>query len=122
MQVCLESYSLTTTLGIMMCVMPWTMTRRCPFCGSTNVHRSQRYDSFERVWLTLLLQRPFRCLKCEERHYNFIFSKRAPREEIQPESSREEAIGRDPLGRDQPELTDHEKSDEIHARSQSNSG
>jgi transposase-like protein len=56
--------------------MPWTKTRQCPFCGSHDVHRSQRYDSFEKYWLTLLLQRPYRCLSCQERHYNYAFSKR----------------------------------------------
>ncbi len=67
--------------------MPWTMTRRCPFCGSHDVARSERYDSFEIYVVTLFLQRPYRCLSCQQRHYNFMFSKRAVLPESEQESS-----------------------------------
>ena len=50
--------------------------RRCPFCGSNDVSRSSRHDIFEKEVLSLLLTRPFRCLECEERHYNFVYSRR----------------------------------------------
>ena len=50
--------------------------RRCPFCGSHDVARSSRRDAFEKVVLPIFLLRPFRCLKCEERHYNFLYSRR----------------------------------------------
>jgi hypothetical protein len=30
-----------------------------------------------RIWLTLSLQRPFRCLECDERFYDLRFKKRA---------------------------------------------
>jgi len=56
--------------------MVWTLIRLCPFCGSNDVARSERRDNFEKVVLALLLQRPFRCLNCQERHYNFAFSRR----------------------------------------------
>jgi len=51
-------------------------TRRCPYCGSHNVVRSSRYDIFEKMVLPIFLLRPFRCLKCEERHYDFVSSRR----------------------------------------------
>jgi hypothetical protein len=56
--------------------MAWSLVRRCPFCGSNDVSRSSRHDFFEKVVLSLFLMRPFRCLKCEERHYNFVHSRR----------------------------------------------
>lgn len=56
--------------------MIWSRRRRCPFCGSSEVRRSRRHDSFEKLVLPLLLRRPFRCLKCQERHYDFVFSRR----------------------------------------------
>jgi hypothetical protein len=30
-------------------IMLWNLTRICPFCGSKDVHYSQRYDSFEKI-------------------------------------------------------------------------
>ena len=57
-------------------IMLWNLTRLCPFCGSTDVYRSRRYDKFEKMVLPLLLQRPFRCVNCHERHYNFVFSRK----------------------------------------------
>jgi hypothetical protein len=56
--------------------MVWSHVRRCPYCGSNDVYRSSRRDIFEKVVLPLFLMRPFRCLKCEERHYNFVYSRR----------------------------------------------
>jgi hypothetical protein len=67
--------------------MPWNLTRRCPFCGSQNVARSERRDSFEKVVLALILHRPFRCLNCQERHYNFVFSKKMKLETSAKKSS-----------------------------------
>jgi hypothetical protein len=56
--------------------MIWTRTRRCPYCESRNVCRSGRYDIFEKIVLPLFLLRPFRCLTCEERHYDLVSSRR----------------------------------------------
>jgi hypothetical protein len=52
--------------------MIWAHTRRCPYCGSHNVCRSNRYDIFEKIIFPIFLLRPFRCLKCEVRHYDFV--------------------------------------------------
>ena len=49
------------------------------------MYRSRRYDHFEKFVLALLLQGPFRCLDCHERHYNFVFSRK-----IKPEISAHE--------------------------------
>jgi len=56
--------------------MPWSQVWRCPFCSSDDVSRSSRHDLFEKIVLPLFLLRPFRCLKCDERHYNFVYSRR----------------------------------------------
>jgi hypothetical protein len=68
--------------------MLWNLTRICPYCGSSDVYRSRRYDKFEKMVLPLLLQGPFRCLNCHERHYNFVFSKKIEIETSEQESSR----------------------------------
>jgi hypothetical protein len=49
------------------------------------VSRSSRHDLFEKAVLPFFLLRPFRCLKCEERHYNFVYSKRM---EVEPSAQR----------------------------------
>lgn len=67
--------------------MIWSRKRRCPFCGSSEVHRSRRYDKFEKLVLPMLLQRPFRCLNCQERHYDFVFSRKIGIETTEQEYS-----------------------------------
>jgi len=57
-------------------IMIWNLTRLCPFCGSSDVHRSRCYDGFEKMVLLLLLQRTFRCLNCHECHSEFVFSRK----------------------------------------------
>src|SRR5712692_262572 len=39
----------------------WELVRRCPYCGSSTVRRSQRQNLFEFVVLPLFLLRPYRC-------------------------------------------------------------
>ena len=56
--------------------VPFRIVRTCPHCQSVNVRRSRRKGPFERILLPLLLVRPYRCQKCDLRHYNFIFSRR----------------------------------------------
>ena len=56
--------------------IPFRVVRTCPHCQSVNVRRSRRKGFFERFLLPLLLVRPYRCQKCDLRHYNFIFSRR----------------------------------------------
>jgi len=57
--------------------MVWRLIRRCPYCDSFEVHRSRPQSVFERLALLLLL-RPFRCMNCNGRHYNFVFAKWRP--------------------------------------------
>ena len=56
-------------------------TRCCPVCGSNMVRTSAispYLDPFSvRLWLKLSLQRPFRCLDCDERFYALRFKRRA---------------------------------------------
>jgi hypothetical protein len=54
----------------------WQRFRRCPHCDSPQVTHSHYKDFFETVLLLPLLLRPFRCMDCWRRHYNFVFSKR----------------------------------------------
>src|SRR5713226_1052440 len=56
----------------------WGTTRRCPYCSSPEVERSRRTGVFERTGLCLLLLRPFRCRRCNDRHYGFVLSKHRP--------------------------------------------
>jgi len=55
-------------------------TRQCPFCGSKMVRTSELNPYMDpistRIWLTVSLQRPFRCLDCDERFYALRFKKR----------------------------------------------
>jgi hypothetical protein len=59
--------------------LQWNPVRRCPYCDKHRVRRSRRRGVFESVVLPMLLLRPFRCLECNRRHYNIVFSKRAKR-------------------------------------------
>jgi hypothetical protein len=61
--------------------MRWNRIRKCPYCTGRAVRRSHRRNFFEAIVLRGLLLRPFRCLDCERRHYNAVFSKLDPREE-----------------------------------------
>jgi hypothetical protein len=49
---------------------PMRQQKRCPSCGSPNVHRSHRKGLVERVILPLLHLRPYRCEDCDAR---FLF-------------------------------------------------
>ncbi len=49
--------------------------RRCQYCDSHQVARSQRRGLFETLVLPLLLIRPFRCLKCYRRYYGFTLGR-----------------------------------------------
>ncbi len=55
--------------------------RKCPKCGSTFVRTSAIHrweDSMgKRVWLKLSLQKPFRCMDCDERFFDLRFKRRA---------------------------------------------
>lgn len=57
-------------------LVPFRLVRTCPHCESVNVRRSHRRGLFEQVVLRILLMRPYRCSRCNSRHYNFVFSKR----------------------------------------------
>src|SRR5712664_3168724 len=52
--------------------------RRCPSCGSVEVRRSARKNSFEAALLPFLLTRPFRCENCGNRFYSFTYRRRVP--------------------------------------------
>ena len=49
---------------------PMRRQKRCPSCGSLNVHRSHRKGLVERVIIPLLRLRPYRCEDCDAR---FLF-------------------------------------------------
>ncbi len=55
----------------------WRLVRQCPYCGSFQVCRSHRRGAFEKLVLSMLLLRPFRCLECQARHDNFVLSRRS---------------------------------------------
>ena len=46
---------------------PVRREKRCPSCGSPNVHRSHKRGFVERVILPLLHLRPYRCEDCDAR-------------------------------------------------------
>ncbi len=52
------------------------MDRHCPSCGSVEVRRSARRNSFEAALLPFLLTRPFRCKNCGHRFYGLAFRSR----------------------------------------------
>ncbi len=55
--------------------------RKCPYCGSKEVRTSHLHPWSEtvgkRMWVTITLQRPYRCLDCDERFFDSRFKKRA---------------------------------------------
>lgn len=64
--------------------MRWQRIRNCPYCKGRAVRRSHRRNFFEAFLLPPMLLRPFRCLDCNKRHYNAVFSRLDPREELTP--------------------------------------
>ncbi|MGH9775186.1 MAG: hypothetical protein ACRD50_09600 [Candidatus Acidiferrales bacterium] len=52
------------------------LARICPSCQSLDVRRSHRKGLLETFVLPFLLLRPYRCNECQNRHINFIFSRR----------------------------------------------
>ena len=50
--------------------------RECPHCRSYAIARSQRRGLLETLMLPAVLLRPFRCLKCYRRHYEFALARR----------------------------------------------
>jgi len=42
---------------------------RCPLCQSKRIHRSKRKGIIERVFLAMMLVRPFRCERCDFRFF-----------------------------------------------------
>lgn len=43
----------------------------CPKCGSSYVSRSQRKGLFEFTLSSIFRMKPYRCLKCDYRHFRF---------------------------------------------------
>ena len=43
----------------------------CPSCGSSEVSRSQRKGWFESKLSSMFNIKPYRCLKCDYRHFRF---------------------------------------------------
>ena len=62
--------------------------RRCPYCSSYAVARSRRRGWVERLALPQVLLRPFRCLKCYQRHYGFVLARRSSPRARQPKTPR----------------------------------
>jgi hypothetical protein len=54
----------------------WIRDRRCPFCNSVKVRRSQRKSAFEVALLPSLHERPFRCQSCGNRFYSILNDKK----------------------------------------------
>lgn len=52
-------------------VFPKTSPRACPYCGSSQIARSHRQGLFEYLLYRVLKLHPYRCLKCDDRHYSF---------------------------------------------------
>ena len=46
----------------------------CPECHSKRIHQSRRKGVVEKIILTLLFIRPFRCEQCDLRFYHCSFS------------------------------------------------
>jgi hypothetical protein len=47
------------------------MKRSCPHCRSVETFRSHRRGTVERFLLRVVGVRPFRCLNCDVRYYDF---------------------------------------------------
>ncbi len=47
------------------------MKRNCPHCRSVETSRSHRRGTVERYLLRVIGVRPFRCLNCDVRFYDF---------------------------------------------------
>jgi hypothetical protein len=56
--------------------------RPCPRCNSTATQRSHRQGIFERILLSLLPVRPFRCRDCDWRFYGWLFNMQTIRSKI----------------------------------------
>lgn len=56
----------------------------CPLCQSKRIHQSKRKGIVEHVFLTLVLRRPYRCEKCDNRffHRSPSTNRNAPRSAI----------------------------------------
>ena len=48
----------------------WRFRPTCPYCGSPDIFRSRR-RSFGEYCLTLLSLRPYRCIRCDRRHFGY---------------------------------------------------
>jgi len=57
-------------------VFLFSLKRFCPNCGSTDVHRSQRWGMVECALLPIVLTRPYRCERCDFRFFGLIFMTR----------------------------------------------
>jgi hypothetical protein len=42
----------------------------CPLCQSKRIHQSKRKGILEQVFLALILRRPYRCEKCDNRFFH----------------------------------------------------
>src|ERR1035438_7300739 len=61
-------------------VFLFSMKRYCPECRSRDVRRSVRWGLYETCVLPLILMRPYRCQKCDNRFFGLVFAGRAPGE------------------------------------------
>jgi ribosomal protein L37AE/L43A len=73
-------------------VTPWNLNeRRCPRCRSTDVARSERRGILELILLRYTDIRPYRCKRCEQRHYSRIHLGAQPRKDSYPPATGEQA-------------------------------
>jgi hypothetical protein len=56
----------------------WSTVRRCPRCGSFNIHSHRGGSQFKRFIIKLVLMRKYSCLYCNSLYYGYLFSKRLP--------------------------------------------
>jgi len=57
---------------------PWSNLRRCPRCGSFDVHSHRGGSKLKRTLLRLMLARRFSCMNCNGLYYGYVFSVRKP--------------------------------------------
>ena len=57
-------------------VFLFSFKRRCPDCGSRDIHRSKRRGITEKLILPLVITRPFRCGECDSRYFGLFFAVR----------------------------------------------